>query len=175
MLSHCAAFYLPSWAPLFSFHTHRCCSWISDRTSQTGYSLSYLVPGPAMHTMTQGTVITFTQQLNSDLVKIYYYIFKTWWQGYTWASVKTPPTILRALSMSMPWLQGTAGLARQSPALPLRDTSTLCLRRYRKASARTSTASWVSADVNWNTTTTPDHDTRRAVRRVFTGLCKEHI
>lgn len=56
-------------------------------------------------------------------------------------------TILRALSMSMPWLQGTAGLARQSPALPLRDTSTRCRRRYRKASAITRMASWVSADV----------------------------
>lgn len=60
------------------------------------------------------------------------------------------PTILRALSMSMPWLQGTAGLARQSPALPLRDTSTRCRRRYRKASAITRMASCVSADVYWD-------------------------
>lgn len=52
--------------------------------------------------------------------------------------------------MSMPWLQGTAGLARQSPALPLRDTSTRWRRRYRKASAITRMASWVSADVYWN-------------------------
>lgn len=60
------------------------------------------------------------------------------------------PTIFKALSMSMPWLQGTAGLARQSPALPLRDTSTRWRRRYRKASAITRMASWVSADVYWN-------------------------
>lgn len=39
------------------------------------------------------------------------------------------PTIFKARSMSMPWLQGTAGLARQSPALPLRDTSTRWRRR----------------------------------------------
>lgn len=38
-------------------------------------------------------------------------------------------TIFRALSISIPWLQGTAGLARQSPALPLLETSTRCLRR----------------------------------------------
>lgn len=58
-----------------------------------------------------------------------------------------PPTVLRALSMSMPWLQGTAGLARQSPALPRRETSTRCRRRYRKASAITRIASWVRAEV----------------------------
>lgn len=57
------------------------------------------------------------------------------------------PTVLRALSMSMPWLQGTAGLARQSPALPRRETSTRCRRRYRKASAITRIASWVRAEV----------------------------
>lgn len=58
-----------------------------------------------------------------------------------------PLTVLRALSMSMPWLQGTAGLARQSPALPRRETSTRCRRRYLKASAITRMASWVSAEV----------------------------
>lgn len=56
-------------------------------------------------------------------------------------------TVLRALSMSMPWLQGTAGLAKQSPALPRRETSTRCRRRYLKASAITRMASWVSAEV----------------------------
>lgn len=60
---------------------------------------------------------------------------------------KLSRTIFRALSMSMPWLQGTAGLARQSPALPLRDTSTRWRRRYLKASAITRMASWVRADV----------------------------
>lgn len=59
----------------------------------------------------------------------------------------SPLTVLRALSMSMPWLQGTAGLARQSPALPRRETSTRCRRRYLKASAITKMASWVSAEV----------------------------
>lgn len=49
--------------------------------------------------------------------------------------------------MSMPWLQGTAGLARQSPALPRRETSTRCRRRYLKASAITRMASWVRAEV----------------------------
>lgn len=66
---------------------------------------------------------------------------------------QTPPptllTVLRALSMSMPWLQGTAGLARQSPALPRRETSTRCRRRYLKASAITRIASWVNAEVYW--------------------------
>lgn len=38
-------------------------------------------------------------------------------------------TIFSALSISIPWLHGTAGLARQSPALPLLETSTRCLRR----------------------------------------------
>lgn len=75
--------------------------------------------------------------------------------------------------MSMPWLHGTAGLARQSPALPLRDTSTLCLRRYRKASAITRMASWVRADVYCEKQTPVKYDfccsrcfTRRAVLRV---------
>lgn len=58
-----------------------------------------------------------------------------------------PPTVLRALSMSMPWLHGTAGLARQSPALPRRETSTRWRRRYLKASAITRMASWVRAEV----------------------------
>lgn len=85
--------------------------------------------------------------------------------GYQLATHTTPPpffsslpslillptpsatTVLRALSMSMPWLHGTAGLARQSPALPRRDTSTRCRRRYRNASAITRMASWVRAEV----------------------------
>ncbi|KAG7241892.1 hypothetical protein INR49_024862, partial [Caranx melampygus] len=37
---------------------------------------------------------------------------------------------------------GTAGLARQSPALPRRETSTRWRRRYLKASAITRMASW---------------------------------
>ena len=62
-------------------------------------------------------------------------------------SLCPPPTVFRALSMSMPWLQGTAGLARQSPALPRRETSTRWRRRYLKASAITRIASWVRAEV----------------------------
>lgn len=101
---------------------------------RTGCFLSYLVLGPAR----QG---------------------KEWWHfllaDNSWANSTrisnfwSSRTILRALSMSMPWLQGTAGLARQSPALPLRETSTRWRRRYRKASAITRMASWVRADVYW--------------------------
>lgn len=65
-------------------------------------------------------------------------------------SLSPPPTVFRALSMSMPWLQGTAGLARQSPALPRRETSTRWRRRYLKASAITSMASWVNAEVYYS-------------------------
>lgn len=56
-------------------------------------------------------------------------------------------TCLSVRSMSMPWFQGAAGLARQSPALPLREMSTFCLRRFRKASAITITPSYVRAEV----------------------------
>ncbi|OBS68941.1 hypothetical protein A6R68_02522, partial [Neotoma lepida] len=42
---------------------------------------------------------------------------------------------------------GTAGFAKQSPALPLRDTSTRCLLRYRKASAMTNIASVICTDL----------------------------
>ncbi len=56
-------------------------------------------------------------------------------------------TCLSVRSMSMPWFQGAAGLARQSPALPLREMSTFCLRRFLKASAITITPSYVSAEV----------------------------
>lgn len=69
----------------------------------------------------------------------------------------SPPTVLRALSMSMPWLQGTAGLARQSPALPRRETSTRWRRRYLNASAITRMASWVSAEVYCSKQKTAEH------------------
>lgn len=51
------------------------------------------------------------------------------------------PTCLSARSMSIPWFQGAAGLARQSPALPRRLMSIFCRRRVRKASAITRTPS----------------------------------
>lgn len=57
------------------------------------------------------------------------------------------PTCCRALWMSMPCPQGTAGLARQSPALPRREMSMRCRRRFWKASAITRTPSYVRADV----------------------------
>lgn len=56
-------------------------------------------------------------------------------------------TCLSVRSMSMPWFQGAAGLARQSPALPMREMSTFCLRRFLKASAITITPSYVRAEV----------------------------
>lgn len=56
-------------------------------------------------------------------------------------------TCLSVRSMSMPWFQGAAGFARQSPALPLREMSTFCLRRFLKASAITITPSYVRAEV----------------------------
>lgn len=62
-----------------------------------------------------------------------------------------PLTCFRVRSISMPWFQGAAGLARQSPALPLREMSTFCLRRFLKASAITITPSYVSAEVYWDT------------------------
>lgn len=74
-------------------------------------------------------------------------------------------TVLRALSMSMPWLHGTAGLARQSPALPRRDTSTRCRRRYRKASAITRMASWVRAEVYCGNTGESKQIAKRRMRR----------
>lgn len=60
-------------------------------------------------------------------------------------------TCLRARSISTPWAQGTAGLARQSPLLPRRLMSILCLWRKRNASVITWTASKVRADVYWKT------------------------
>lgn len=56
-------------------------------------------------------------------------------------------TCCSALWMSMPCPQGTAGLARQSPALPRREMSIRCLRRFWNASAITRTPSYVRADV----------------------------
>lgn len=76
-----------------------------------------------------------------------------------------PPTVLRALSMSMPWLHGTAGLARQSPALPRRETSTRWRRRYLKASAITRMASWVRAEVYCAKMSRKKHETAAHRRR----------
>lgn len=56
-------------------------------------------------------------------------------------------TCCSALWMSMPCPQGTAGLARQSPALPRREMSIRCFRRFWNASAITRTPSYVRADV----------------------------
>ena len=63
--------------------------------------------------------------------------------------LKLVPTCLRARSMSIPWFQGAAGFARQSPALPRRLMSIFCRRRVRKASAITRTPSYVSDEVYW--------------------------
>lgn len=62
-----------------------------------------------------------------------------------------PLTCFRVRSISMPWFHGAAGLARQSPAFPLREMSTFCLRRFLKASAITITPSYVRAEVYWDT------------------------
>lgn len=64
-------------------------------------------------------------------------------------TIKIVPTCLRARSISIPWFQGAAGLARQSPALPRRLISIFWRRRVRKASAITRTPSYVSDDVYW--------------------------
>lgn len=63
--------------------------------------------------------------------------------------IKALPTCLSARSMSIPWFQGAAGLARQSPALPRRLMSIFWRRRVRKASAITRTPSYVSEEVYW--------------------------
>lgn len=73
------------------------------------------------------------------------HFFPISYKAYICSSVHV--TCLSVRSMSMPWFQGAAGLARQSPALPLREMSTFCLRRFRKASAITITPSYVRAEV----------------------------
>lgn len=120
---------------------------------QTGCFLSYLVLGPVESSKTPFEHLRISGQKRQQ------------GQNETFFS-----TIFKARSMSMPWLQGTAGLARQSPALPLRDTSTRWRRRYRKASAITRMASWVSADVYWKATRKPSDswphaNPRAALRR----------
>lgn len=49
--------------------------------------------------------------------------------------IKFMPTCLSARSISIPWFQGAAGLAKQSPALPRRLISIFWRRSVRKASA----------------------------------------
>lgn len=56
-------------------------------------------------------------------------------------------TCCKALCMSIPCPHGTAGLAKQSPALPRREMSILCFLRFWKASYITRTPSYVSAEV----------------------------
>lgn len=56
-------------------------------------------------------------------------------------------TCCKALWMSMPCPQGAGGLARHSPALPRREMSILCLRRFWKAVDMTFTPSYVRAPV----------------------------
>ncbi len=56
-------------------------------------------------------------------------------------------TCCRALWMSMPWPQGAGGLARHSPAFPLREISMRWFLRFWKAVAMTVTPSYVSAPV----------------------------
>lgn len=56
-------------------------------------------------------------------------------------------TCCKALWMSMPCPQGAGGLARHSPALPLRDMSILCLLKFWKAVDMTFTPSYVRAPV----------------------------
>lgn len=75
-----------------------------------------------------------------------------------------PLTCFRVRSISMPWFHGAAGLARQSPAFPLREMSTFCLRRFLKASAITITPSYVSAEVYWDTAGRGEEEEERADR-----------
>lgn len=56
-------------------------------------------------------------------------------------------TCCRARWMSMPCPQGAGGLARHSPALPLREMSILCLLKFWKAVDMTFTPSYVRAPV----------------------------
>lgn len=66
-------------------------------------------------------------------------------------NIRVVPTCLSARSISIPWFQGAAGLARQSPALPRRLMSIFWRRRVRKASAITRTPSYVRDEVYWRT------------------------
>lgn len=58
-------------------------------------------------------------------------------------------TCCKALWISMPCPQGAGGLARHSPALPLREMSILCLLKFWKAVDMTFTPSYVRAPVYW--------------------------
>lgn len=62
-------------------------------------------------------------------------------QDYNKLHLTKTVTCLSVLSMSIPWPQGAAGFARQSPAFPLLEISIFCLLRLRNVSAITRTPS----------------------------------
>ncbi len=119
---------LPSQGHCFSAPWHGLCNSLFCRTDQIEYFPSIHPHAPDQTHAQMLNVIKFSQTAGID-------------------NVLAEQTCLRARSISNPWAHGTAGLARQSPLLPRRLMSILCLCRKRNASVITCTASYVRAEV----------------------------